>query len=179
MTLGRVNVPEDAAGPFELASTQLGALPVIGLFLERIDLAGTLERHLPAGDARTTLPAATAIGVLVCNLCVAREPLYGLAGWAAGFEPGLLGLESGEAGLLNDDRVGRALDQLFDADRSSLRASWSCERSASSGSTARSYTTIPRRWCCTVTTTLRTAISVAANRPSWRHAGIPRIIVPI
>ena len=115
-----MNVPEDAAGPFELASTQLGALPVIGQFLGRIDLAGTLARHLPAGDARTTLPVATAIGVLVCNLCVAREPLYGLAGWAAGFEPGLLGLESGEAGLLNDDRVGRALDQLFDADRSSL-----------------------------------------------------------
>jgi hypothetical protein len=115
-----VNVPEDAAGPFELASTQLGALPVIGQFLGRIDLAGTLARHLPAGDARTTLSAATAIGVLVCNLCVAREPLYGLAGWAAGFEPALLGLVEGEAGLLNDDRVGRALDQLFDADRSSL-----------------------------------------------------------
>jgi transposase len=109
-----------AEQPFELASQALGALPVIDRFLERIDLAGTLERHLPAGDRRTTLPAATAIGVLVCNLCVAREPLYGLAGWAAGFEPGLLGLEPGEAGLLNDDRVGRALDQLFDADRSSL-----------------------------------------------------------
>jgi len=115
-----MNVPEDAAGPFELESTGLGALPVIGQFLGRIDLAGTLARHLPAGDARTTLPAATAVGVLVCNLCVAREPLYGLAGWAAAFEPGLLGLASGEAGLLNDDRVGRALDQLFDADRSSL-----------------------------------------------------------
>jgi transposase len=107
-------------GPFELESTGLGALPVIGQFLARIDLAGTLTRHLPAGDARTTLPAATAIGVLICNLCVAREPLYGLAGWAAAFEPGLLGLEPGEAELLNDDRVGRALDQLFDADRSSL-----------------------------------------------------------
>jgi len=107
-------------GPFELESTGLGALPVIGRFLERIDLAGTLARHLPAGDGRTTLPAATAIGVLVANLCVEREPLYGLAGWAAGFEAGLLGLEPGEAGLLNDDRVGRALDQLFDADRASL-----------------------------------------------------------
>ncbi len=115
-----MNVPEDAGGPFELASTQLGALPVIDQFLGRIDLAGTLARHLPAGDARTTLPAATVIGVLVRNLCVAREPLYGLAGWAAGFEPGLLGLESGQARLLNDDRVGRALDQLFDADRSTL-----------------------------------------------------------
>ena len=108
------------AGPFELASTGLGALPVIDQFLARIDLAGTLERHLPAADGRTTLPAATTIGVLICNLCVAREPLYGLAGWAAAFEPGLLGLQAGEAELLNDDRVGRALDQLFDADRASL-----------------------------------------------------------
>jgi hypothetical protein len=58
--------------------------------------------------------------VLVANLCVEREPLYSLAGWAAAFEPALLGLVDGEAGLLNDDRVGRALDQLFDADRASL-----------------------------------------------------------
>ena len=36
------------------------------------------------------------------------------------FEPGLLGLAPGEAALLNDDRVGRTLDQLFDADRGSL-----------------------------------------------------------
>ena len=107
-------------GPFELASTGLGALPVIGRFLQRIGLAGTLGRHLRATDGRTTLAAATTIGVLVQNLCVAREPLYGLAGWAGGFDPRLLGLEPGEAGLLNDDRVGRALDQLFDADRASL-----------------------------------------------------------
>jgi hypothetical protein len=83
-------------------------------------VAALLERHLPAGDARVSLPAARTIGVLVRNLCVEREPLYGLADWAAGFEPGLVGLAPGEAGLLNDDRVGRALDQMFDADRGSL-----------------------------------------------------------
>jgi transposase len=111
---------EGSAEPFELESVELGALPLIDRFLARIDLAGVLERHLPAGDARTTLPAATAVGVLVRNLCVAREPLYGLAGWAAAFEPGLLGLAAGESALLNDDRVGRALDGLFDTDRGSL-----------------------------------------------------------
>jgi transposase len=119
-TLGRMNEPEDASSPFELASSQLGALPVIDRFLARIDLAGTLTRHLPAPDARTTLAAASAVEVLVCNLCVAREPLYGLAGWAAAFAPGLLGLAPGDSELLNDDRVGRALDTLFDADRASL-----------------------------------------------------------
>ncbi len=115
--------PEQISGPFELASCQLGALAVINHFLKRMDLAGVLERHLPCGDARTSLPAARAIGVLVANLCVEREPLYGLAGWAAPFEGGLLGLGAGEAELLNDDRVGRALDQLFDSDRGSLLTS--------------------------------------------------------
>ncbi|MCA1678383.1 MAG: IS1634 family transposase [Actinobacteria bacterium] len=112
--------PDQATGPFELETTGLGALPLIDRFLERIDLAGVLGRHLPCADARTALPAATAVGVLVRNLCVAREPIYGLAGWAGGFESGLLGLAPGEAALLNDDKVGRALDALFDSDRGSL-----------------------------------------------------------
>jgi hypothetical protein len=109
-----------AAGPFGLRSERLGALPIVDGFLGRTGVQGLLERHLPPGDARTGLPAATVIGVLVRNLCVAREPLYGLADWAGRFEPGLLGLGAGEAALLNDDRVGRALDQLFDSDRGSL-----------------------------------------------------------
>jgi transposase len=106
--------------PFELHSQHLGALPIIDRFLERAGVEGVLARYLPAGDARVQLPAAAVIGVVVRNLCLAREPLYGLAEWAERFDPGLLGLAPGEVGLLNDDRVGRALDQLFDADRGSL-----------------------------------------------------------
>ena len=106
--------------PFDLATQRLGALPIIDHFLERIGLRELLERHLPAGDQRVMLPAAVAIGLLVRNLCVAREPLYGLAEWAERHDPGLLGLAAGETALLNDDRVGRSLDQLFDADRGSL-----------------------------------------------------------
>ena len=108
------------AGPFQLRSEHLGALPIVEHFLARIGLRGLLERHLPAGDERVMLSAAVAIGVLVANLCVAREPLYGLAQWAERHDPGLLGLAEGESALLNDDRAGRALDQLFDADRGSL-----------------------------------------------------------
>jgi len=109
-----------STGPFELESQRLGALPIVDRFLARMGVAALLDRHLPAGDARVSLPAATAIGVLVRNLCLEREPLYGLADWAGAFEPGLVGLAPGEAGLLNDDRAGRALDQLFDSDRASL-----------------------------------------------------------
>jgi hypothetical protein len=60
------------------------------------------------------------LGVLVRNLVLARVPLYGLGEWARPWVPTLLGLQPAQVPLLNDDRVGRALDRLFDADRRAL-----------------------------------------------------------
>jgi transposase len=113
-----MDTPQD--GPFELASQRLGALPVINHFLDRIGLEAALARWLGEPDPRLKLAPAAAIRLLVINLLVGRAPLYGLAEWAAPYAPGLLGLPDADAGRLNDDRVGRALVALFDADRASL-----------------------------------------------------------
>jgi hypothetical protein len=43
-----------------------------------------------------------------------------LGEWAGDYDPERLGLGDQAVALLNDDRVGRALDQRFDADRASL-----------------------------------------------------------
>ena len=106
--------------PFHLRSQTLGALPILCRFLGRMRVGGLLERYLPAQDPRVALPAAATIGVLVRNLCLAHQPLYRLSEWAAPFDCSLLGLRAGEPALLNDDRVGRALDRLFACDRASL-----------------------------------------------------------
>jgi transposase len=108
------------AEPFELVTRQLGALPIVDWICGRLGLAELLEAVVPHDDARLRLAPATAIGVLVRNLALAREPVYGLGRWAAPFDPGPLGLAEDEAGLLNDDRVGRMLARLFHADRASL-----------------------------------------------------------
>ena len=105
---------------FELDTELLGPLPVIDAFYQRLGLSGLLETFVPHEDARIKLPAATAVGVVVRNLVTGREPVYALGEWAARFDPRLLGLTGAEAGLLNDDRVGRSLARLFDADRASL-----------------------------------------------------------
>jgi transposase len=105
---------------FELHSERLGALPVVNHFLARIGLDDALAAHVPADDRRLRLAPAAALGVVVRNLIVDHEPVYALGEWAAPFDPALLRLEAGEVGLLNDDRVGRCLDRLFDADRASL-----------------------------------------------------------
>jgi len=108
------------ADDFELDTQVLGALPVINAFVDQLGLAGLLETFLPHDDGRLKLAPATAIGVVVRNLVIHRRPVYALGEWAAPFDPALLGLAPGEAERLNDDRVGRMLARLFDADRASL-----------------------------------------------------------
>ncbi len=107
-------------GPFVLSSQRLGALPLVNHFWDRAGLPELLERYLPATDARVRLAPATAVRLVVTNLLLGRAPLYGLGQWVAPFAPELLGLAPGEVCAVNDDRVGRALEQLFDADRASL-----------------------------------------------------------
>lgn len=107
-------------GRFNLDTEVLGPLPIIDAFCDRLGLTGLLETFVPHDDARLRLAPATAVAVVVANLVVGREPLYALGKWAARFDPALLGLTDAEAGLLNDDRVGRSLARLFDADRASL-----------------------------------------------------------
>ncbi len=109
----------------ELHSTRIGALPVVNAVLGRLGFDELLLAYLPEPDARCRLAPATAIRVLVANLATARQPLYGLSAWAGGCDPELLGLGGEEVGRLNDDRVGRALDELFCSDRASLLTSLS------------------------------------------------------
>jgi len=109
-----------APGQFTLHSRNLGCLPIVNFFLNRIGLADHLANYLPHGDARLRLTPAAVVEVVVRNLVVGRRPAYALGEWAAAFDPGVLGLRAGDAEMLNDDRDGRTLDRLFDADRASL-----------------------------------------------------------
>lgn len=112
--------PVARAGGAVLRSATVGALPIVSEVLCRIRLEEFLRDALPKEDGRTKLSPAKALLVLLRNLLVSREPIYGLGEWAIRYAPDLLGLTEKEIGLLNDDRVGRALDKLFAADVTSL-----------------------------------------------------------
>jgi transposase len=98
-----------------LNSRRIAALPILDHFLRRLRLREFLLDHLPHEDGRTRVPTATALLVLLRNLLLSREPLYGVGEWAARHEPELLGLSDRQLAALNDDRIGRCLDRLFDA----------------------------------------------------------------
>jgi len=109
-------------GPFRLGTETLGALPVVDHFLARLGVSRLLDEYVPATDRRVCLAPAKAIGVVIRNLALCHQPLYSMNEWAARFDPAVLGLGAGEVRLVNDDRIGRGLERLFDADRASLLA---------------------------------------------------------
>ena len=103
-----------------LRSYTVGALPILDELIRRMRLAEFLRAALPAEDRRTKLSPAKALLVLLRNLLVSREPIYGVGEWAARHAADLLGLATADIDRLNDDCVGRALDRLFVADVPSL-----------------------------------------------------------
>ena len=104
-----------------LESLEVGATPVVHHFLQRLDLPGLFERHLPSLPGRPpAVPSATVLSLLVTNLLLARQPLYALPAWLARRVPEHLGWHLGQEAELTDDRIGRALDHLYRADRASL-----------------------------------------------------------
>jgi len=112
--------PVARAGRNVLGSSTVGALPILDDLLRRMRLEEFLRAALPPEDRRTKLSPVKALLVLLRNLLVSREPIYGVGEWAARYAPDLLGLRAEEIGRLNDDCVGRALDRLFLADVPSL-----------------------------------------------------------
>jgi transposase len=104
-----------------LESLDVGAAPVVHHFVQRLRLPALFADHLPPLPGRPpAIPSAVALTVLITNLLLARQPLYAVPAWVARRVPEALGLQPAHVPLLNDDRIGRALDHLQRADRASL-----------------------------------------------------------
>jgi transposase len=88
---------------------RVGALPLLVPVLERLDVAGIVDRACPM-RGRSQLTHGEVIAALIANRLTAPRPLYDVADWAGAYATNdWLGTP---AALLNDDRLGRALDAL-------------------------------------------------------------------
>jgi hypothetical protein len=105
---------EKLAGAFArldppLAGTrrEVGALLLAWHFLRQLDVARVVDRALPRSE-RSELSVGEVVCALVASRLCSPSPLYDIAGWASGAAVReLLGIPPQ---LLNDDRLGRALE---------------------------------------------------------------------
>lgn len=107
--------PKASGGDLTMHSRTIGVLPILNWLIRRCRFREILGECLPPEDGRHRVDTTTSILLLVRNVLISREPIYGIAEWAAAFAPELLDLKQHQLKSLNDDRVGRSLDRLFDA----------------------------------------------------------------
>jgi hypothetical protein len=86
---------------------EVGALLLGWHFLRELDLVGVIDRSLPRSP-RSVLSVGEVAAALVCSRLCSPSPLYDVAGWASG--AAVHELLAIPAALLNDDRLGRALE---------------------------------------------------------------------
>lgn len=89
------------------ARRDVGPLLLVQHVLDRLDLIGLIDRQRPQ-RGRAELTTGEVIAALIANRLCAPAPLYDIAAWGAGSAlQELLGVPGM---LLNDDRLGRALE---------------------------------------------------------------------
>ncbi len=93
----------------------VGALPILNRLLQRMRLQEFLTQYLSPEDKRTKIDTPRVVLLILRNLLVSREPMYGVVEWARNFGPELFDFWSEELDHLNDDRVGRCLERVFRA----------------------------------------------------------------
>lgn len=101
-----------------LESLEIGPMPIARQYMERLGLGEILARHLPrpTRGRPCEVPPEEVLCTMIANILISRSPLYAVPEWLDGFVPELTGLDDRRRAMLNDDRVGREIDRLFDAD---------------------------------------------------------------
>jgi hypothetical protein len=96
----------------------VGPLLLVEYFLRELAVKDTVDAALPR-SARSVLSVGEVVCALVASRLCSPSPLYDIAGWASGAAVHeLLGIPPA---LLNDDRLGRALE-TFAVDAEDLRS---------------------------------------------------------
>lgn len=95
--------------PHQGARRAVGPLLVVTHYLSRLGLMGLVDRLVPM-RGRAQLTHGEVVAVLVANRLCSPSPLYDVAGWASSAAVAELLQVPGM--LLNDDRLGQALEAL-------------------------------------------------------------------
>lgn len=101
--------------PLSIRHTRVGALPIIQQVIDKLGIENILQQQVKH-DTRDKLPVSRTLSVVICNIILERYPLYKMGTWAT--QRGLISEQITEC--FNDDRIGRALDRLFKADRAAI-----------------------------------------------------------
>lgn len=90
----------------------LGAHPIIQVYMDKLGLTDIIGSHIKQ-DMRLKLSCEKTIALVIHNILTTPLPLYEFQDWLKPLDEQLLGLDPAESSLINDDRVGKALEDFY------------------------------------------------------------------
>jgi transposase len=107
------------AQPHSLIRRYVGELPILHECATRLGFRNIISHYLRShGNER--IAAVDSLMIMVYNIACGRQPVYALEHWATRLGRRVLPGNGAGMDMLNDDRFGRVLDKLYEADRASL-----------------------------------------------------------
>ena len=100
-------------GGMEFETRTIGTLVLTTPFLRKLGLAEIVDRLCPVGEQANMGHGVVAELVVQCRLTEPRA-MYDMVEWADRYDVAAIYEELREAEQLNDDRVGRMLDSIYD-----------------------------------------------------------------
>jgi len=97
---------------------KLDILPIVQHYTSELGLYELFEEHIPNTNGCDINPSQV-LCVMIMNIVAAAKPLYKVDDWLLDYVDGQ-SEQADNSGKYNDDRLGRTLDKLFEADRNVL-----------------------------------------------------------
>ncbi len=97
---------------------KLDILPIVQHYISELGLYELFEEHIPNTNGCDINPSQV-LCVMIMNIVAAAKPLYKVDDWLLDYVDGQ-SEQADNSGKYNDDRLGRTLDKLFEADRNVL-----------------------------------------------------------
>lgn len=98
---------------------QVGGLPIISSIIDKLELRRILSDHLGT-HGNSKISAVESLMIILFSVVTGRQPLYKLNEWLSNIHPECFGFSKLDIGIFNDDRFGRAIEKVSNADRASI-----------------------------------------------------------
>lgn len=111
-------------GQIEARFKQVDVFPMVKHYMNELDLFNLFKKYVPSKN-NSLAEHAESLSIITANIICENKPLYKIQEWLAKYSDGLTN-EPVNVDKFNDDRLGRSLSALFEADRNSLMTEVSC-----------------------------------------------------
>ena len=114
-------------GEFKSNFKHIDVYPMVKHYMKTLDLYNLFNKHIPSAPD-CIIEHAECLCVLVANIIIDNKPFYKIQKWLSKYSDGLNISDNTilKSELFNDDRLARALSNLYDSDRNSLMTELSC-----------------------------------------------------